>query len=138
MLVEIRVPLRVGSGSAYEKVDRRVGDWAVVAAGASIELQGGTIASAGIALAAVGGDITAAAAEAALTGRTPSQELFAEAAALAAGACDPVSDQRGSADYKRHCAGVLVERVLRRATARALGESVITSKDGGGGTWPAC
>jgi carbon-monoxide dehydrogenase medium subunit len=123
MLVEIRVALWPGSGSAYEKVDRRVGDWAVVAAGASVELRGGTICSAGIALAAVGGDITATAAEAAVAGRTPSDELFAEAGALAAGACDPVSDQRGSADYKRHCAGVLVERVLRRATARALGES---------------
>ena len=122
MLVEIRVPLREGSGSAYEKVDRRVGDWAVVAAGASVELRDGAIANAGIALAAVGGDITAAAAEEVLAGETPSDELFARAAKLAADACDPVSDQRGSADYKRHCAGVLVERVLRRATARALEE----------------
>jgi len=137
MLIEVRVPLRPGSGSAYEKVDRRVGDWAVVAAGASVELDGGTIVNAGIALAAVGGDITATAAEEALAGRAPSDELFVHAAARAADACDPVSDQRGSADYKRHCAGVLVERVLRRATARALGESVITSKDGGGGRWPA-
>jgi aerobic carbon-monoxide dehydrogenase medium subunit len=62
------------------------------------------------------------------------KRLLAEPPALAAAACDPVSDQRGSADYKRHCAGVLVERVLRRATARALGKSVITSRDGGGGT----
>ncbi len=123
MLVEIRVPLRAGSGSAYEKVDRRAGDWAVVAAGASVELAGGTIARAGIALAAAGGDITCAAAEEALAGRTPSDELFARAAALVAASCRPVSDQRGSADYKRHVAGVLTERVLRRATARALGES---------------
>ena len=125
MLVEIRVPLRVGGdgfGSAYAKVDRRVGDWAVVAAGASVELSGGTIARAGIALAAVGGDITAAAAEAALVGREPSDEAFAAAAALAARGCAPVTDQRGSADYKRHVAGVLTERVLRAATARALAE----------------
>jgi carbon-monoxide dehydrogenase medium subunit len=123
MLVEIRVPLRAGSGSAYEKVDRRAGDWAVVAAGASVELAGGAIARAGIALAAAGGDITCAAAEEALAGQTPSDELFARAAALVAASCRPVSDQRGSADYKRHVAGVLTERVLRRATARALGES---------------
>jgi|1186.fasta_scaffold16192_2 carbon-monoxide dehydrogenase medium subunit len=123
MLVEIRVPLRAGAGSAYEKVDRRAGDWAVVAAGASVELAGGTIANAGIALAAAGGDITSAAAEEALAGQTPSDELFARAAALVAASCRPVSDQRGSADYKRHVAGVLTERVLRRATARALGES---------------
>jgi aerobic carbon-monoxide dehydrogenase medium subunit len=127
MLVEIRVPLRAGGngfGSAYEKVDRRVGDWAVVAAGASVELRGGTIARAGIALAAAGGDTTSAAAEQALAGETPSDALFARAAALAAEACDPVSDQRGSADYKRHVAGVLTERVLRRAAARAIAEEV--------------
>jgi aerobic carbon-monoxide dehydrogenase medium subunit len=121
MLVEIRVPLREGSGSAYEKVDRRAGDWAVVAAGASVEIAGGAIVRGGIALAAAGGDITSSEAEAALAGRPPSDELFAHAAELAAAACRPVTDQRGSADYKRHVAGVLTERVLRRATARALG-----------------
>jgi len=120
MLVEIRVPLPASGGSAYEKISRRAGDWAVAAAGAAIELSGGTIARAGIALAAVGGGITAAEAEASLTGRPPSDEAFAEAARLAAAACAPVSDQRGSAEYKRHVAGVLTERVLRRAAARAL------------------
>jgi aerobic carbon-monoxide dehydrogenase medium subunit len=121
MLVEIRVPLRSRTGSAYLKVDRRVGDWAVVAAGASVELAaGGEIAGAGLALAAVGGDITVATAEAALRGQTPSDELFAHAAELARSACEPLTDQRGSADYKRHVVGVLTERVLRRATERAL------------------
>src|SRR3954449_12255377 len=57
MLVEVRVPLRDESGSAYAKVDRRAGDWAVVAAGAAVELaDDGTVARAGIALAAAGGD----------------------------------------------------------------------------------
>jgi len=123
MLVEVRVPLRDESGSAYEKVDRRAGDWAVAAAGASLEIRDGTIARAGIALAAAGGEITSEEAQAALTGEAPSEELFARAAALAAESCDPVSDQRGSAEYKRHVAGVLTERVLRRAAARALGEA---------------
>jgi carbon-monoxide dehydrogenase medium subunit len=120
MLVEIRVPLRPNTGSAYLKVDRRVGDWAVVAAGASIELAGDTIAGAGLALAAVGGDITVPAAEAALVGEQPTDAVFARAAELAQSACEPVTDQRGSADYKRHVVGVLTERVLRRATERAL------------------
>ena len=122
MLIEIRVPVRDGAGSAYEKVDRRAGDWAVVAAGAAVEIAAGTIVRAGIALAAAGGDITSADAEASLAGEPPSDEAFARAAALAAAACRPVSDQRGSAEYKRHVAGVLTERVLRRAAARALGE----------------
>jgi carbon-monoxide dehydrogenase medium subunit len=88
-----------------------------------VELRDGTIVRAGIALAAAGGDITSAAAEAALAGQAPSDELFARAAALAAAGCDPVSDQRGSADYKRHVAGVLTGRVLRRATERARARS---------------
>jgi aerobic carbon-monoxide dehydrogenase medium subunit len=122
MLVEIRVPLRDGAGSAYEKVDRRAGDWAVVAAGAAVEIADGAIVRAGIAVSAAGADITCAAAEAALAGEAPSGERFERAAALAADSCRPVSDQRGSAEYKRHVAGVLTERVLRRATARARGD----------------
>jgi aerobic carbon-monoxide dehydrogenase medium subunit len=137
MLVEIRVPLRARSGSAYEKVDRRAGDWAVVAAGASVELADGVIARAGVALSAAGADITSAETEAALTAQPPSDELFGRAAELAAAACSPVSDQRGSAAYKRHAAGVLTERALRRATARARGEGdVVTSTEGGGVTCP--
>jgi aerobic carbon-monoxide dehydrogenase medium subunit len=123
MLVEIRVPLQGDSGSAYEKVDRRVGDWAVAAAGASITLDNSTIAAAGIALAAVGArDVRCAEAEEALVGEAPSDELFAQAAEHARAACNPVSDQRGSAEYKRHVAGVLIERTLRRAAERARAE----------------
>ena len=123
MLVEIRVPLNEDSGSAYEKVDRRVGDWAVAAAGAAITLADGRIAAAGIALAAVGArEVTCHEAEEALVGQTPSDELFAHAARFAQAGCQPVSDQRGSADYKRHVAGVLTERTLLRAAARARAE----------------
>jgi len=123
MLVEIRVPLREDSGSAYEKVDRRVGDWAVAAAGVAITLAAGEIATAGLALAAVGArEVTCSEAEEALVGQAPSDALFARAALAAQAACDPVTDQRGSAEYKRHVAGVLIERTLRRATARARAE----------------
>ena len=121
MLVEIRVPVREDSGSAYEKVDRRVGDWAVAAAGAAISLASGVIGHAGIALAAVGAEVRCAESEQVLVGEPPSDELFTRAAKLAAAASRPVSDQRGSAEYKRHVAAVLTERALARATARALG-----------------
>jgi aerobic carbon-monoxide dehydrogenase medium subunit len=120
MLVEIRVPLRGASGSAYEKVDRRVGDWAVAAAGASLTVSDGIISSAGVALAAVGSEVTSHQAEETLAGQPPSEDLFRRAAAAAASACRPVSDQRGSAEYKRHVAGVLTERVLLRAATRTL------------------
>jgi len=125
MLVEVRVPLRPGAGSAYEKLDRRVGDWAVVAAGAAVEIADGAIARAGVALAAAGAEITSAEAEAALAGAPPADETFARAGKLAARACSPVTDQRGSAEFKRHVVGVLVERALRRASARALHEQEV-------------
>jgi aerobic carbon-monoxide dehydrogenase medium subunit len=122
MLIEIRVPLHPAAGSAYEKVERRVGDWAVAAAGVSVALANGKIDRAGIALAAVGAEVTSTESEEALAGEPPSEELFAEAGRLAATACSPTTDQRGSAEYKRHVAAVLTERALRRAAARASEE----------------
>jgi aerobic carbon-monoxide dehydrogenase medium subunit len=125
LLVEIRVPLPDRTGSAYEKVDRRVGDWAVAASGASLSLdEDGTVAEAGVALAAVGGDIVCAEAERALQGRRPTPDVLQRAGEAAAAGCAPVSDQRGSAEYKRHVAGVLTTRALTRAAARAAGEEV--------------
>jgi carbon-monoxide dehydrogenase medium subunit len=123
MLVEVRVPLHEDCGSAYEKVDRRVGDWAIAAAGACVKLSGGRIEFGRVALAAVGSEVTCAAAEEALAGQRPTDDLFARVGRLAAAACSPLADQRGSVQYKRHIAGVLTERTLRRATARALGET---------------
>jgi carbon-monoxide dehydrogenase medium subunit len=122
MLLEIRVPLQAHSGSAYEKVERRVGDWAVAASGVAVGLEGGSIAQAGIALTAVGGDVTSDRAQEALVGQTPSEEAFAAAADLAAEDCSPTTDQRGSEEYKRHLARELTLRALRSATARALRE----------------
>jgi carbon-monoxide dehydrogenase medium subunit len=121
MLIEVRVALHRAAGSAYEKVERRAGDWAVAAAAASVSCPNGMVERAGIALTAVGADVTSADAEAALNGKEP-EELLAEAAKIAAAASKPVSDQRGSAEYKRHVVQELAHRALRRATARALGE----------------
>jgi aerobic carbon-monoxide dehydrogenase medium subunit len=122
IVLEIRVPLRQEFGSAYEKIDRRVGDWAVAAVGVALELDGGTIRRAAIAPVAVGAELTCATAEQTLAGQAPSDELFARAAHVVSQTCAPISDARGSADYKRHAVGVLVERALRRAATRALSE----------------
>jgi carbon-monoxide dehydrogenase medium subunit len=122
MLVEVRIPVRAGHGSAYEKVKRRTGDWATAAAGTAIWLDGGTIAAAGIALSAVNpASVHSTRAEQALVGRPPSEEAFAAAAAAAAEDCEPIGDLRGPADYKRHLARELTHRALRRAASRALG-----------------
>lgn len=122
MLVEVRVPLHEDAGSAYEKVERRVGDWAIAAAGAAVRLEGGAIAEAGIALTAVGAPVVSAEAARSLAGAPPSEDAFARAADLAAEDCNPATDQRGSAEYKRHLARELTLRALRHATARALRE----------------
>ena len=121
MLTEVRLPLRSGAGSAHEKVERRAGDWAIAAASAAVWIDGGTIAEAGLALSAVGPTtIHVTRAEALLRGSSPSEELFAQAGEIASADCSPVPDGRGPVDYKRHLAGVLAKRALRRATARAL------------------
>jgi carbon-monoxide dehydrogenase medium subunit len=123
IVTAIRVPIRPGCGSAYEKLERRAGDWAVAAAGAAVWLEGGSVAEVGIGLTAVGAPhFVAEAAEDALRGRAPDDDAIAEAGRLAAEACNPVTDQRGPADYKRHLANELTKRALRRAVARATGE----------------
>ena len=120
ILVEIRLPVRLGCGSAYEKVERRAGDWAVVSAGAAVWLDGDVISDARVGLAAVGPNTTGIPEiSAALRGQEPSESLFEQAGAIAARSCEPTTDQRGSADYKRHLADELTRRTLRRAVERA-------------------
>jgi carbon-monoxide dehydrogenase medium subunit len=121
ILTEVRLPLRAGAGSAHEKVERRAGDWAIAAASAALWIDGGTIAEAGVALSAVGlTTIHLSRAEELLRGQAPSEELFAQAGEIASEDCSPGADGRGPIDYKRHLAGVLTTRALRRAASRAL------------------
>jgi carbon-monoxide dehydrogenase medium subunit len=126
MLTEIRLPLRQGHGSAHEKVERRAGDFAIAAVSAAVWIDyPARIADAGIALAALGPTtIIASEAEEALRGNAPSEELFAKAGEIAAAASTPLPDGRGPVDYKRHLAGVLTTRAMRRAAARALQQEV--------------
>jgi aerobic carbon-monoxide dehydrogenase medium subunit len=122
ILTEIRLPVRPGCGSAYLKVMRRAGDWPIGAAGAALWLADGVIADAGIGLTAVGAaHFTAAEAEEFLRGRAPSPEAFAQAGVIAAEHCRPVSDQRGTEEYKRHLVCELTTRALRTAADRAQG-----------------
>ena len=120
LLTEVRLPLRPGAGSAHEKVERRAGDWAVAAASAALWIEGGTISEAGVALSAVGPTtVHVSRAEELLRGKAPSEELFVQAGEIASEDCAPLPDGRGPVDYKRHLAGVLTKRALRRAAARA-------------------
>jgi aerobic carbon-monoxide dehydrogenase medium subunit len=122
MLMELRIPLRPNTSSAYAKVERRIGDWAVTAAGASVTVEDGTVTAARLGLTAVNADAAGLAAVAdVLVGRPPTDEVFAEAGRHAALACSPASDMRGSAEYKRHLAGELTFRTLHAAAERVRG-----------------
>jgi carbon-monoxide dehydrogenase medium subunit len=123
LLAEVRVPVRPGTGSAYEKVARRVGDWSVAAAGAVLRLGGSArnpvVEAVGIGLTAVGAaHFVSAQAEEFCVGRPADAETFAAAGAIAAEHCRPVADQRGPEDYKRHLVAELTTRALHRAAAR--------------------
>jgi carbon-monoxide dehydrogenase medium subunit len=120
MLTEVRIGLRPGAGSAHEKVERRAGDWAIAAASAAVWMDDGIIRDVGIALSAVGlTTIHLTRAEELLRGKSPRDELLAQAGEIASEDCSPSADGRGPVDYKRHLAGVLTQRALRRAMARA-------------------
>jgi carbon-monoxide dehydrogenase medium subunit len=119
---EVRVPRYSGKGGgAYLKLERKVGDYATLAVASQIELgDDGKIASAGIALTAVNNKNTrASAAEAALVGETPSDELFREVADLTAQAANPETNVRGTADWKREVVRVYTRRGLETALAQA-------------------
>jgi aerobic carbon-monoxide dehydrogenase medium subunit len=124
MLVEVRLPMRSGPGSAYEKVERRAGDWAVAAIGAALWIQNGAIVDSGIGLSALGDVLRAPRAEQALRNQAPTDETFDAAARMVAEDCSPATDQRGSEEYKRHLAAELTRRALRRAADRVTSEGV--------------
>ena len=124
MLTEIRIPLRPGSSSAYHKVERRAGDWAVASAGAAVTMNGDVIADGRVGLCAVGPNLTnIEPISAALRGEAPSEELYALVGQIAADHADPSTDTRGTAAYKTHLAKELTVRSLRLAVARATGQA---------------
>lgn len=124
ILTEVRIPRpAAGSGGAYEKLERKAGDFATAAAAVQVRLgPDGRIAEAGVALTNVAERVLVAEdAERVLVGAAPGEEVYRSAAAAAAAATRPVADQRGPAEYKRAMAAEMTVRALRRAVARAQG-----------------
>jgi carbon-monoxide dehydrogenase medium subunit len=121
LLTEIRVPSPPPrSGGTYLKLERKVGDFATVAAAVFLAIENGSIGRAGIGLTSVGlTNLKAEAAEAALAGASPGPDAWAEAGRLAADAAQPSTDVRGSADYKCHVVDVYVRRGLATAADMA-------------------
>jgi len=122
ILVEIRVPaFAPKTGSAYEKLKRKTGDWATAAAAVVLRVDGGVVSHARIALTNLAPTaLRAADAEAALLGRPLTEATIADAAAKACAICDPADDLRGDAEYKTAMAGQMVQRAIRKAAARCI------------------
>jgi carbon-monoxide dehydrogenase medium subunit len=122
---EILTEIRIASSSrqaagAYHTLERKVGDFATVAVGVQVELDGGKVSRAGIGLTSVGAtNIKATAAENTLIGREPTDDVIAEAARQAAASAEPKSDVRGSTEFKKDVVRVFVQRGLKTAIARA-------------------
>ena len=121
MAIAVRFPVPDDrTAGSYQKVERKVGDFATAAAAVQISLnENGTIRQAGVALSAAGPcAVRVAEAERQLTGQKPTADLIRSAAAAASTLSAPQADLRGSVEYKKHLAGVLVARGLRQALSR--------------------
>ncbi len=119
--VSIPVP-PAGHGFAYEKLKRKVGDYATAAAAVVLTMSGGSVSSCSIALTNVG-DTPLYAADACgiLTGSTLDADTVNRAVAAAEAITRPASDGRGPAEYRTKMAGVMLRRALARAAERANG-----------------
>lgn len=123
ILTEIRIPKPpAGSGGAYTKLERKVGDYAISAAAVQLRLEGDTVAEARIGLTNVSAvPMRGKAAESELIGKSISDAVIEAVGSAAAGECDPSPDLRGGIDYKRDVTRVMVKRAIQQAVARAKG-----------------
>lgn len=121
IMTEIRVPRpAAGSGGAYIKIERKVGDYAISAVGVQLTMDGNKVASARVGLTNVSPvPMRSPGAEAALIGNELTDEVLEAAGKAAAADCDPSADLRGTVDYKRDLTRILVKRAAKKAAERA-------------------
>jgi len=122
LLVEFRIPApKSHSADCYQRfIPRNEMDIAVVGVGAAVTLNGDTCTAARISLGAVAPTpLFAKEASASLVGKPLNESTIAAAAALAQQIAVPISDMRGTAEYRKHLVGVLTRRVLTTAAERA-------------------
>jgi carbon-monoxide dehydrogenase medium subunit len=121
LLTEVRVPaLATNQGAAYEKMKRKVGDFATAATAVVLTMSGATCESASIALTNVGETpLYATDAGASLAGKTVDENSIAEAARLAMEIATPVADLHGTVEFRTAMAGEMTRRAIRKAAARA-------------------
>ena len=119
ILTAISFPVPKG-GHAYEKQKRKIGDYATAACAALVQVEGGRVTHASIAMTNLSDTpIWSAAAGAALIGTTGDAAAVSAAVAAALEAIDPTEDNRGPVEFKRHVAGVIIRRAIERALSRA-------------------
>ena len=120
ILVEVRIPVAPTSqGWGFHEVNVRKGDFAIVAAAATLQIERGKVKEASIGLAGVGSHATRLPqAEKGLFGKTADDAALREAAATCAATVNPTSDIHGSAEYRRDLSKALVYRALRDARDR--------------------
>lgn len=121
LLTEIRIPRpQPGSGGAYIKIERKVGDYAISAVAVQLSMQNGICTAARIALTNVSTvPMRSFGAEQALIGNALSDEVLEAAGQAAAAECDPSADLRGTVAYKRDLTRVITKRAIRKAAQRA-------------------
>lgn len=122
ILTEIRIPVPAhGTGSAYHKLERKVGDYATAGVAVQITLdKDNTVKYIGIGLTNVNPTpLRAERSEKLLLGQTLTEDLIVQAGQLASEDCSPSSDLRGSEEYKRAMVAVLVKRMIHKAAERA-------------------
>jgi aerobic carbon-monoxide dehydrogenase medium subunit len=122
-LTAIEVPIpATGHGFAYEKLKRKIGDYATAAAGVVLTVRAGKIQSCAISLSNLADKaLLATDAAAAVIGKAVDSSALAAAAQAARAIMSPAADTRGSIEYRTYVGGVMVERALQRAFARATG-----------------
>lgn len=119
VVTEVRVP-RAPGGSAYTKVERRAGDWTSASVAVALDMEDGEIRNIRIGMAGVGNrTLRATGAEDALRGQRPGDEVYGRAGEVAAEACDPIDDARGTPEYKRDLVRTIVGRTVAKAVERA-------------------
>lgn len=126
ILTEIRIPTppAIGSGGAYIKIERKVGDYAVSAVAVQLTMAGDTCTEARIALTNVSPvPMRSKHAEQAITGKVITEDVLEAAGQAADAECDPSPDLRGSVAYKRDLTRVVTKRAIRKAIERAGGVS---------------
>jgi carbon-monoxide dehydrogenase medium subunit len=123
ILTEVRIPIPArGHGYAYEKLKRKVGDFAVAAAAVMVTISNGTCRAASIGLTnAADTPLWADAASRTLIGTGLDKTAIANAANAAEAIANPASDGRGPAEYRRKMTGIMVRRAIERAISRTQG-----------------